>query len=211
MEDDEQEEPEAEREEGKEKKGNRIRPRDRYRALIDIMDEEQALIAMGDRKARFALVILAAFNAAIIIGGSFAYRAATGLPEMLKVIYLGAMLAYGLTAIYFFLLAIDALRPRKAPVASHDLSTGTRDTAGLRFFREISQHRKDDYWEQIREMDYERLNREMAYQIHGLASLIAAKYDSLEHLYRGMRILTLGAAALIVAVAGSGTAMVLFQ
>lgn len=192
------------------KKGNRIRPRERYRALIDILDEEQAMIMMGDRKARFALMILAAFNAAIIIGGSFAYRAATDLPEAVRTLYVLTMLVYGLTAIYFFLLAIDSIRPRKAVVASKDLSAGIRDTAGLRFYVDIAKHRKEDYWEQIREMDYDRLNRELAYQVHGLAGLIANKYDTLANLYRGMRILTLGAAAIIVAAAGAASALAAF-
>lgn len=211
MEDDEQDEPEAEREGVKEKKGNRIRPRERYRALIDILDEEQVLIAIGDRKARFALIILAAFNAAIIIGGSFAYKAAAELPRFAQLLCAAALLSYAITAVYFFLLAIDALRPRKAPVASHDLVTGTSDTAGVRFFRDIMKHRKDDYWDQIRTMDYDRINRELACQVYGLAGLIAAKYDALEHLYRGMRLLTLGAAALLVAASGSASAVYLLN
>ena len=209
MEDEEQDE--SERGEDKGKKGNRIRPRERYRALIDILDEEQVLIAMGDRKARFALMILAAFNAAIIVGGSLAYRVVAALPAFVQILCAAVLLGYGMIAVYFFLLAIDALRPRKAPVASQDLAAGTRDTAGLRFFMDIVKHRKDDYWEQIRTMDYERLNREMAYQVYGLASLISAKYDTLAHLYSGMRILTVGAAALLVAAAGSASAIYLFK
>ncbi|MBI4179457.1 hypothetical protein HY522_08560 [bacterium] len=209
MEDEDQDE--IDRTEEKGKKGNRIRPRERYRALIDIIDEEQVLIAFGDRKARFALMILAAFNAAVIIGGSFVYRAVEDLPDAIRLSCLGFMFLYGITAIYFFLLAIDALRPRKAPVASSDLAAGDRGGAGLRFFLDIVKHRKEDYWEQIQAMDYDRLNRELSYQVHGLAHLITAKYDVLEHLYRGMRILTIGAAALLVAVAGSSSAIFLFQ
>lgn len=205
MEDDEQDETErADSDKGQ--KGNRIRPREKYRVLIDILDEHQALIAIGDRKARFALMILAAFNAAIIVGGTMGYKAMSDLPEFARVLCLAALLSYGLTAIYFFILAIDALRPRKAPVSSADLAVGTHDSSGLRFFGEILRHKKDDYWTQIQELDYPRVNRELAYQIHGLANLIRMKYDAIAHLYSGMRILTLGAAAIIVIVAGAVSA-----
>ena len=206
MSDEEQDEPEREPEEAG-KKGNRIRPRERYRMLIDILDEHQALIAIGDRKARFALMILAAFNAAIIVGGTMGYRAMSELPEFSRVLCLAALFSYGLTAIYFFILAIDALRPRKAAVSSADLAVGTHDNSGLRFFGEILRHKKDDYWTQVQEMDYPRVNRELAYQIHGLANLIRTKYDAIATLYSGMRILTLGAAAIIVIVAGAVSAL----
>ena len=112
-----------------------------------------------------------------------------------------------LEPIYFFILAIDALRPRKAAVSSADLAVGTHDNSGLRFFGEILRHKKDDYWTQVQEMDYPRVNRELAYQIHGLANLIRTKYDAIATLYSGMRILTLGAAAIIVIVAGAVSAL----
>lgn len=203
----EEDQDEAERPgEDRGQKGIRIRPRERYRVLIDILDEHQNLIAIGDRKARFALMILAAFNAAIIVGGTMGYKALSGLPDSARLMCLAALLAYGLTAIYFFILAIDALRPRKAAVSSADLAVGTHDNSGLRFFGEIVRHKKDDYWAQIQDMDYPRVNRELAYQIHGLAHLIRAKYDTIATLYIGMRILTFGAATIIVVAAGAVSA-----
>ncbi len=211
MGDDEQDEEPERGGAGTEKKGNRIRPRERYRALIDILDEGQTLIAIGDRKARFALMILAAFNAAIIVGGSMSYKLMSDLPDEIKIACGAAMFFYGITAIYFFILAIDSIRPRKAPVSSMHIAAGTTDTAGLRFYLDIVKHRADDYWDQIRSMDYDRLNRELAYQVHAVSSLIASKYNTLATLYLGMRILTLGAAVILVGVAGSVSAYYFFR
>lgn len=205
-------EPEEEREREDEKggKGNRIRPRERYRMLIDILDEMQVLIAMGDRKARFALMILAAFNAAMIVGGTMSFRFSLTLPTGVWLAGMAAFLAYGLTAIYFFVLAIDSLRPRKAKVAPAGTSAGDAKAPGIRFYADIIRRGNDEYWETVRGMDYELMNRELSNQVYGMANLIRAKYDALAHLYAGMRILTLGAAGLLVAAAGSGTAVYLF-
>src|SRR5437868_11915883 len=45
-------------------------PWQRYKALSDTLDAEQDLVDLADHKARFALIILGALNAAIIIGAT---------------------------------------------------------------------------------------------------------------------------------------------
>ena len=44
-----------------------LEPADRYKALVNAVKQAQDLIEMGDRKARFALVIMSVLNAVAVL------------------------------------------------------------------------------------------------------------------------------------------------
>src|SRR5512134_2890645 len=85
---------------------------ERYRALTDVLDDAMELVDLADHKARFALVIMALLNVALFFVSTRADLPGR-LPDRWQP-WLGLyFLAYVLIALYFFLQAIESLRPRK--------------------------------------------------------------------------------------------------
>jgi hypothetical protein len=87
-------------------------PWERYRALVDSLEEAQDLVELADRKARFALVIMGALNV------TFFFLATRSdfpdyLPQWLRPFLGFYLLVYAGVALFFFLEAIEALRPRR--------------------------------------------------------------------------------------------------
>src|SRR5687768_18368009 len=128
---------------------------ERYRALTDALDEAIDLVDLADHKARFALVIMAAVNVVLFFSadamdplksGSFALQIVLG-------IYL---LVYILIALYFFLQAIESLRPRQSqpqvtPVA--DEAGIDQFPLGIRFYEDILRRDVDSFkkaWQDVR-------------------------------------------------------------
>src|SRR5438477_1418952 len=86
---------------------------ERYRALTDVLDEAIDLVDLADHKARFALVIMAALNVVLFF---VAVRTdlAKEIPKFVQPFIGVYLLVYALVAPYFFLQAIESLRPRKS-------------------------------------------------------------------------------------------------
>src|SRR5687767_13079658 len=87
-----------------------LEPWERYRALSDHYDALQDLSEQGDRKTRFALIILGSLNAInllIVARGDLVGLAHKGGPAMNAYVAFYAVLSLG-----FFFYAISALRPR---------------------------------------------------------------------------------------------------
>ncbi|MCU0242403.1 MAG: SdiA-regulated domain-containing protein [Vicinamibacteria bacterium] len=179
-----------------------LKARERYRALRDTLDEGQELIDLGDHKARFALLIMGALNAVLFIVGTRT-EVITAIPESLRSWVGGYLILYILMALYFFIQAIESLRPRRAQFDVHyPGEDGYNDyPLGLRFFEDILRRNPEAYRSAWRNVHYGQLNAELKLQAYGLAQINHAKYAALRRLYSGLQIMTL-MTGLLLAFAG---------
>jgi hypothetical protein len=165
-------------------------PKERYRALNDVFDLQQDLIDLGDKKARFALVIMGGLNAVaffLLVRGD----GLSGLPAALRPWLALYVALYGAAALYFFFQAIESLKPRIYSQSSDS------ELLGLRFFDGILGRSEESYratWQAAR-MD--QLTEEIAEQIHSLSRINEEKYGALRRLYLGLQVMTLLTAGLI--------------
>src|SRR6185503_18788014 len=111
---------------------------ERYRALTDAFQMEQDLVDLADHKARFALLIMYTLNAVTFIIGTRS-EALSLVPHSLRAslgLYIGL---YSLLALYFFIQAIESLRPREAkPNVKYPGAVGLEDyPLGVRFFTDV--------------------------------------------------------------------------
>jgi len=173
---------------------------ERYRAMVDTLEDANDLIDLADHKARFGLVIMGALNALLLIAGTRP-EVGAAIPEGLRpyaALYLGV---YALVAVYFVMQAIESLRPRKAhPNLHYPGEAFYADfPLGLRFYEDVLERDLEAYRRAWREVHIGQLNAELAVQLHGLARINRAKYAALRRLYAGLQIMTLmGALALTV-------------
>jgi hypothetical protein len=164
-----------------------LESKERYRALTDVYDLQQDLIDLGDKKARFALVIMHGLNAVaffLLIRGGALDRLPEGLRPWLAA-YVGV---YGMAAVYFFFQAIESLKPR--------IDEG-QGVLGLRFFEGILKRSAEDYREAWNAARGDQLHEEIAQQIHALSRINDEKYAALRRLYVGLQVMTLLVAGLI--------------
>jgi uncharacterized protein YjiK len=171
---------------------------ERYRALTDVMDDAMELVDLADHKARFALVIMALLNVALFFVATRADLPGR-LPDRWQP-WLGLyFLAYVLIALYFFLQAIESLRPRKnQPRVRYFGEAGLEEhPLGLRFYEDILTRDLEAYRRAWREIRIGQLNNEVAVQAHALAEINRAKYRALGRLYVGLQIMTLMGVGLV--------------
>ena len=171
---------------------------ERYRALTDVLDEAIDLVDLADHKARFALVIMAALNVVLFF---VAVRTdlVSDIPRVFQP-FLGVyVLIYALVALYFFLQAIESLRPRKSqPQVSPVTQTGIEEfPLGIRFYEDILRRDVEDYKRAWKDVHIGQLNAELAVQSHALAGINRAKYNALRRLYSGLKLMTLLAVGLV--------------
>lgn len=175
---------------------------ERYRALIDAFEMEQDLVDLADHKARFALLIMGTLISVTLLAGTrseavslvpLEWRAALSL-------YLGF---FALLALYFFILAIESLRPREAkPNVRYPGASGLEDyPMGVRFFADVLTRDVNAYRAAWRSIHLGQLNAEIALQVRALATINKAKYGALHKLYRGLKAMTLLTAGMITAFA----------
>lgn len=179
-------------------------PEGRYKALINMVKMSQDLLEMGDKKARFALVVMSVLNAVAVLmvvrGGDVVFPQGSGLANVVR----GLLVVYVVVTIYYVWQAISALRPRgvRIPAAS-DLPSAVQPGASMRvlFYADIIARDRKSYgalWESLR-MD--NLNAELADQAHSLAAISRHKYAALDRLYVGLMIMALLLGALIGTIA----------
>jgi hypothetical protein len=175
---------------------------ERYRALVDAFEMEQDLVDLADHKARFALLIMYTLNAVTFIVGTRNEALAVVPPHMRASLslYLGL---YSLLALYFFIQAIESLRPREAkPNVRYPGAVGLEDyPMGVRFFADVLARDVSAYRSVWRSLRVGQLNAEVALQVHALAKINRAKYTALGRLYRGLMVMTVLTAGLITALA----------
>ncbi len=190
-----------EKDKGKKKKKEtrRAEPWQRYKALLDTLKESQDLVDLADHKARFALIIMGALNAAIIILGSRSDLLAS-LPTHLKLwlyVYFGV---YATIAIYFLVQAIESLRPRSVPdMALKGTVSEKEESLGLRFFVDALRYDTPTYQKAWQSVRVSQLNAELATQVHTLARINKAKYNAVAKLYLGLQAITVLTAGLLIA------------
>lgn len=164
-------------------------PWERYRALVDAFEQGIDVAEVADRKVRFAMVVMASLSVGVF--------ALTTRPELVGFAdqsprgWLGAfLLAYAVVAVYFFLQAVEALRPRPAsdPGVSRRVSA---EASGLRHLERVLAQDRDDYARAWREVRFDQLHNELALQNHRIAQVNEEKYAALRRLYRGLRVLAL--------------------
>ena len=170
-------------------------PWERYRALVDAFEQGVDLAETADRKVRFAMVVMASLNV-----GVFAVTTRSdqlGLGHLPLRGWFGAfLLAYAVVAVYFFLQAVDALRPR-TPVAGAP-SVVAVEASSLRQLDRVVAQEKADYARAWREVRFDQLHNELALQNHRLAQVNEEKYAAVGRLYGGLRVLALLFAGFVV-------------
>jgi hypothetical protein len=171
---------------------------ERYRALTDVLDDAMELVDLADHKARFAIVIMAALNVAIFFVATRTDLAGR-LPARWQPWLAAYFLAYVLVALYFFLQAIESLRPRKnQPRVRYFGEAGLEEhPLGLRFYEDILTRDLEAYRRAWREIRIGQLTNEVAVQAHALAEINRAKYRALGRLYVGLQVMTLMGVGLV--------------
>jgi hypothetical protein len=174
---------------------------ERYRALNDSLDEAYEQIDLGNREARFALILMGGLNAALIV---LATR--TDVPQSLTSMQrncvFGLLLIYVVVALRFLLQAIDALRPGKFrphlgtwPVDSDDFPRG------VRYYEDVIERDAEAHWRAWQEVRIGQLNAELAVQFHSLCQKNEHRHIAVRRLYAGLRLMTMllaGLAGLLV-------------
>jgi uncharacterized protein YjiK len=177
-------------------------PWERYRTLVDTLEEAIDLVELADRKARFALVIMGALNIAFFFLVTRS-ELIDVLPLALRPFLGFYLLLYAGVALFFFLEAIEALKPRRFRPQLPYPGEGGPDhfPEGLRYFEDIVQRDLEAYRRAWREVRFGQLNAELAVQNHVMARINSDKYRSLRRLYGGLRVLTLLAGGLLAVLA----------
>jgi uncharacterized protein YjiK len=179
-----------------------LSPWERYRTLVDTLEEAMDLVELADRKARFALVIMGALNLAFFFLVTRS-ELVDVLPPVLRAFLGFYLLIYAGVALFFFLEAIEALKPRRfRPNLPYPGEAGPEHfPEGLRYYEDVVLRDLEAYRRAWREVRFGQLNAELAVQNHVMARINSDKYRSLRRLYGGLRVLTILAGALLAALA----------
>lgn len=179
-------------------------PSDRYRALVNAVKATQDLIELGDKKARFALVIMSVLNAVVILlvvrGGDTLIPRAGGYALLIGFEFV----AYAVITVYYISQAISALRPRRVPSPpQHTLPAAVEPRISMRvlFYADVLARDREQFrsvWHGVR-MD--NLTTELADQLYTLSWISGEKYKALDRLYHGLTVMTMMLAALIATIA----------
>ena len=191
--------PPAESPESKERKREQKRLEDanrqldsweRYRALNDTMDEAYELVGIANREARFAAILMGALNASVVVLVTRPEVQLT-IPPGFKP-WMGMLLGiYAAVAVYFFLSAIEILRPRRyRPKLDHPELDPDAQPAGVRYYEDIILRSAESHWIAWRNVRIGQLNAELAVQVHSLALVNKSKYRAVQRLYGGLRVMT---------------------
>jgi uncharacterized protein YjiK len=175
---------------------------ERYRTLVDALEEANDLVELADRKARFALLIMGALNVSFFFLVTRSELVDTLSPWLRG--FLGFyLLAYAAVALYFFLQAIETLRPRRyRPQLSYPGEAGGEHFPdGLRYYEDVVLRDLEAYRRAWREVRFGQLNAELAVQNHVMARINFDKFRSLRRLYAGLRVLAVLAGGLLAMLA----------
>jgi hypothetical protein len=157
-------------------------PWERYRAVSDQCDRLQDVTELYDRKTRFALIILGTLNAMnVLLVTKGDVKHVLHMPALLTV-YIGC---YALISVVLLWQAITALSPA---------ASGSEPVEG----------QLDDYCDSWKQMQVGELNRHLAAASCSLARTNALKLVAVTRLFRGLKVLAVLTALLIVALALGG-------
>lgn len=180
---------------------------ERYRVLLDSVDEGRRVVELVDHKARYALVVVGVLNAGVFFLLARGHLVAD-LPAAAKPWVIGFLIVYAGLTFVFVLQAIDSLRPRllrDTGFLDHDgvsPGPGQHGPLGLLYWESIAGRSFEGYRGAWSEVTMKQLTDEVVLIGHHLARLIAAKYQALGRLYAGLTALVILAALQLVIYAG---------
>lgn len=183
---------------------------EQYRALWDGIDFKRQLVNMGDKKVRFALVIMGALNAVLLIVLTRG-PVIRVIPDAVRVWLALLLVVYGVVTFMFMVHAIEALRP--APEARHQDARewesrefGSSETrtrpVGLIIrgpLQSITFEEERHIWSHARLCD---VNAELILFNRASSFILGRQHEQLRKVYQGLKVLVLLAAivlALVVA------------
>jgi hypothetical protein len=164
---------------------------ERYRALNDALDEAYEQIDLGNREARFALILMGGLNAALIV---LATRTdvPVSLTETQRTWVFGLLLVYVVVAVRFLLQAIEALRPGKFRPQLGTWRTDSEDfPRGVRYYEDVIERDAEAHWRAWQEVRIGQLNAELAVQFHSLCQKNEHRHIAVRRLYAGLRLMTM--------------------
>lgn len=171
---------------------------ERYRALVDANDEAYEQIDVTNREARFALILMGALNAVVLVLLTRA-DAVNALSSTERYWVVGLFVGYVLTAIVFLLQAIEALRPGRFRPRLWDWTHGESSRpAGVRYYEDVIKKSASEHWQAWQGVRLVQLNAEMSVQLHSLSLKNHAKHLAIRRLYTGLRLMALVLGLLIV-------------
>ena len=174
---------------------------ERFRILLEVVDQERNVVEIADHKARYGLVILGVINTIlfVLLARGSVFQSA---PEWLAPWLTGLVALYLVLTFLFVLHAIDCLRPRE--LADKD-SVHRAGILGILFWEGIVQHDLAEYRREWSEVRMEQLTTEAAAIAFRLSHLIQAKYRALRRLYNGLVVLLALCTLLLAAYAAWGS------
>lgn len=175
-----------------------LEPWERYRALNDYYDALQDLSEQGDRKTRFAMIILGSINAInllIVSRGDLVGLPHDGGPAMHAYVTFYAVLSLGL-----FFYAISALRPRTLSCPADAVNR-----LSLRFPEGVVERSLEQYQQAWRQAHVADIAGELETIVYLSAQDNATKLRALHRVYVGLYVLVALTAALLVALAMAST------
>lgn len=177
---------------------------ERYRGLVDVVDDYREVLDNADKKTRFALIIMGLLNAVnflLVARADMFGPTGAGLGRGLA----AYAALYAFLSLFFFSQAIEALRPRGAKFFSNiDGSSGGAGTRRLRSMAHVAVENPEALYELWQDAQVGQLSREVAYQAQALARINVEKYRALERVYRGLVALTALTAVLVTVLAWRG-------
>ena len=171
---------------------------EQYRALNDAIDEAYEVTDIGNREARFALLVMGILNAFVVIAASRpeVLSAVQGVQRTVATVLLGV---YALTAAYFLLQAIEALRPgRFRPELGRWAKDSKDHPTGIRYYEDVIRRDVHSHWTAWSDVRVEQLNAELAVQHHSLCVKSNVKRMALHRLFAGLQLMTLLVVGLMV-------------
>ncbi|MGE0440211.1 MAG: Pycsar system effector family protein [Gemmatimonadales bacterium] len=165
--------------------GRQPRGFERWRMITEVAGELRHVVDLVDHKARYALIILGALNAAVFFVLSRGHVIGT-LPASARPWILGFLAVYAALTFVFVLYAIDCLRPR---LLARVGPPGDHPTRGLLYWETIARYGLADYRRAWSEAHLDEINAEAVVIVHHLAHLLVEKYRALGRLYLGLVIL----------------------
>lgn len=166
---------------------------ERWRILMDVVDEGRRVVELADHKARYALVVMGALNAGVFLILSRAHLLSE-LPASLKPGLIGILIVYAGLSCLFVYYAIDCLRPRWLKDSGPTVGAGGKRPRGLLYWESIGTYDLEAYQSSWNAARMDQLNGEVVIIAHRLSLLIGSKYRALGRLYRGLAILVVLAA-----------------
>ena len=170
-----------------------LEPEARYKALMGMLRIEQEFLELADRKARFALLIMGALNAAALVVVFRGGEAGVPTGGLWGVTLAVELVAYVAVTMYYIGQAIDTLRPRgKQGRPQGELPTVVTPGGSMRvlFHEDIARRDRDEHRRLWHELRMDNLTAELADQLHLVSRINVEKFASLTRLYRGLGVLT---------------------